>query len=140
MLELGQGRVGGKQGIVVLTTERLFFLERSMMGSESLEEFALSAIQALSVSKRMGGERIEIAHSGTKAEITSMAHGQADSIVHAFHASQRQMGSSAPAAPEARSTAPDPIEQIEQLARLRDQGILTQEEFEAKKTDLLSRM
>ena len=31
-------------------------------------------------------------------------------------------------------------EQIEKLAQLRDKGILTEEEFQAKKTDLLSRM
>jgi hypothetical protein len=29
---------------------------------------------------------------------------------------------------------------IEKLAALRDAGVLTQEEFDAKKTDLLSRM
>ena len=34
----------------------------------------------------------------------------------------------------------NPIEQIQQLAALRDQGILSQEEFDAKKSELLSRM
>jgi len=33
--------------------------------------------------------------------------------------------------------APDPIEQLKQLAALRDQGILTDEEFTAQKTRLL---
>jgi putative oligomerization/nucleic acid binding protein len=33
--------------------------------------------------------------------------------------------------------APDPIEQLKQLAALRDQGILTDEEFTAQKTKLL---
>jgi hypothetical protein len=41
--------------------------------------------------------------------------------------------------------APEPAtvsipEQISQLASLRDQGILSSEEFEAKKKDLLNRM
>ena len=31
-------------------------------------------------------------------------------------------------------------EQLEHLSRLRDQGILTEEEFAAKKTELLGRM
>ena len=35
---------------------------------------------------------------------------------------------------------PDIADQIEKLAQLRDKGILTEEEFQAKKTDLLSRM
>lgn len=38
------------------------------------------------------------------------------------------------------STQPSIPEQIQQLAALRDQGILTAEEFESKKQDLLARM
>lgn len=140
VVELGQGRIGDKQGIVVLTTERLFFFERSMLGSESTQEFALSVIQALNVSKKLGGERIEVAYSGTKAEITNMQHGQADSIVRAFHRLRRQDAVAATPPSPTEVAAPDPIEQLKKLAQLRDQGILTPEEFEAKKTDLLSRM
>lgn len=42
-----------------------------------------------------------------------------------------------PVAPLAQS---DPIDQIRKLAELRDEGVLTADEFEAKKADLLSRM
>ena len=35
---------------------------------------------------------------------------------------------------------PDPIEQLRKLAELRDQGILTPEEFETKKAELLRRL
>jgi len=41
----------------------------------------------------------------------------------------------APAAPAA--SAPDPIEQLKQLAQLRDQGILTEEEFARQKAKIL---
>jgi len=37
VLELGQGNLSGKMGLVVLTTERLLFFERSMMGTEPAE-------------------------------------------------------------------------------------------------------
>ena len=45
----------------------------------------------------------------------------------------------APAAPAAPAAAPQPeyVAELEQLAHLRDQGILTPEEFEAKKKQLL---
>jgi hypothetical protein len=39
-----------------------------------------------------------------------------------------------PAAPE----APDPIAQLKQLAALKDQGILTEEEFSAQKAKILN--
>lgn len=138
VVELGQGSFDGKQGIVVLTTERLFFFERSMMGTETLREFALPAIQALSVSKKMTGERIEVSHSGTRAEITNMQHGQADAITRAFHQLRRDASASTPQSVPV--SAPDPMDQLRKLAELRDAGILTADEFESKKAELLNRM
>jgi Short C-terminal domain len=45
-----------------------------------------------------------------------------------------------PGLPAGRGGGADIPAQIEQLARLRDQGLLTAEEFERKKADLLERM
>jgi hypothetical protein len=42
--------------------------------------------------------------------------------------------------PAPMAVAPDMASQIQQLAALRDQGILTDDEFTAKKTDFLSRI
>lgn len=44
------------------------------------------------------------------------------------------------ASPGRHEAGPDYIEQIEQLAKLRDNGILSEEEFAAKKADILRRM
>ena len=41
------------------------------------------------------------------------------------------------AAPAPAEAAPDPIEQLKQLAALKDQGILTEEEFAAQKAKIL---
>ncbi|MEU2614196.1 SHOCT domain-containing protein [Micromonospora sp. NPDC007271] len=47
----------------------------------------------------------------------------------------------APATPMPQpAAAPDPIEQLRQLGQLRDAGILTEEEFAAKKAEILSRL
>lgn len=40
----------------------------------------------------------------------------------------------------AQATAPSVAKQIKQLAELRDTGVLTEEEFAAKKAELLARM
>lgn len=48
----------------------------------------------------------------------------------------RKSGGPAPAA----AIAPDAVDQLTKLAALRDAGILTEEEFAAKKAELLSRM
>jgi hypothetical protein len=52
------------------------------------------------------------------------------------HAGQRV----APTPPPAPKVEPDIPEQIRKLAELRDQGILTNNEFDAKKAELLARM
>jgi Short C-terminal domain len=38
----------------------------------------------------------------------------------------------------AQAAAPDPIEQLKELAELKDQGILTEEEFSAQKAKILA--
>ena len=38
------------------------------------------------------------------------------------------------------AAASDPFEQLRQLSELRDAGVLTEEEFDAKKADLLRRI
>ena len=40
--------------------------------------------------------------------------------------------------PPAAAPAPDPIAQLKQLAALKDQGILTEEEFSAQKAKILN--
>jgi predicted Zn-dependent peptidase len=49
---------------------------------------------------------------------------------------KKQAAPQQPAASPA-STSDDSIEQLKQLAELKDQGILTQEEFDAKKKQIL---
>ncbi|WP_328607468.1 SHOCT domain-containing protein [Amycolatopsis sp. NBC_00345] len=134
--ELGQGQYTGKQGLVVLTSSRLFFLEKSL-GSETVEDFPIAAISSMSLHKKMSGETLLVHAAGTKAEIKSMLHGQGDALIRAFWRVKQTAdgaGATPPAAPD------DAIAQLERLAGLRDQGVLSSEEFETKKIDLLRRI
>lgn len=139
--DLGVGEYGGKQGLVVITNERLFFFEKSL-GSETVEQFPIDAISSISVRKKRTGETLDVSVAGTKAEISGMMHGQGDAVSRAFR-SIKQGGLEAPQAlaPERLAVAADdPIEQLERLAALRDKGIVSDEEFEAKKAELMHRM
>jgi len=49
----------------------------------------------------------------------------------------QQQAAAAPAPAPAAAPAVDPIERIKELAQLKDQGILTEEEFAAQKAKLL---
>jgi hypothetical protein len=55
-------------------------------------------------------------------------------------AQAQQAAAEAPAAapePAQAAAAPDPVEQLTQLAALKDSGALTQEEFDAQKAKIL---
>jgi hypothetical protein len=51
--------------------------------------------------------------------------------------SQQQQAAPPPAAAAPAGVSPDAIEQLKQLAELKDQGVLTQEEFDTQKRRLL---
>ncbi|QTX06145.1 SHOCT domain-containing protein [Agromyces archimandritae] len=51
-----------------------------------------------------------------------------------------QQPSSAAGTASASSASPDPSAQLQQLAALRDSGILTEAEFASKKAEILARM
>jgi Short C-terminal domain len=54
------------------------------------------------------------------------------------YAQQQQYAPEPQYAPAPVAAAPDPIAQIKELAALKDQGILTEEEFSAQKAKLLA--
>jgi Short C-terminal domain len=114
----------------------LFFFEKSL-GSESQEEFGLSSISSLEVGKKMTGEKLVIHAAGNNSEITGVMHGQADEIARQFRSLKQR--ASAPST-AAASPEPDVLDQIRKLGELRDAGVLTPEEFEAKKAALLDRL
>jgi hypothetical protein len=140
VVALGQGEYEAKEGLVVLTTMRLFFFEKSL-GSETVEEFSLPSISSIMVNKKVTGEQLVIHSSGNNAEIRHMMHGEADAVARAFHnLKEEAQDMTQGKAHVSRATLDDPFQQIERLAGLRDKGVISPEEFEAKKTELLGRL
>jgi hypothetical protein len=83
VLELGQGMWGNDQGLVVLSDERLFFFDKTLMGA-TIREFPLSAITSVTVNKKLRGEALAITVAGNVSTITQMMHGQGDALSRAF--------------------------------------------------------
>lgn len=136
VVALAQGTYEKMQSLVVLTDQRLVFLEKGLV-RESVKEFQLSAVSSLSLQKAWTGESLEFTASGAKGTITQLQPGQGEN----FAAAYRQLRSSPAvkaAAPAAE--APGVLAQLEQLGKLRDTGVLTEREFETKKSDLLGRL
>ncbi len=84
--------------------------------------------------------KVTLFASGNKAEIANVNKADGKRIVDILRA--RLSAPSVPApAPAGVSEAPaGPVEQIRKLAELRDADILSSEEFEDKKPEILSRI
>lgn len=135
VLELGQGMCGNDQGLVVLTDERLFFFDRTLTGA-TLQEFPLAAITSVTVNKKLTGEALAITVAGSTSTITHLMHGQGEALGRAFRQAKAASGSATSQAQSVVAASSD-ADELEKLASLRDRGILTEEEFQAKKAQIL---
>jgi hypothetical protein len=141
------GTYGPGTGIVVLTDRRLFFLKDGLM-SKTSEDFPLDKISSVQWSTGMLLGKITVFASGNKAEITNVQKADGKAITDAVRA-RLAGGSSSKEAPPAPAPAPAPptvaatddvYERLKKLGDLRDAGILTDEEFAAKKQVLLEQL
>ena len=141
--QLGTGTYGRGNGILVRTDRRLLFLVDGWTGATS-EDFPFSRISSVQWSSGMLMGTVTIFASGNKAEIKNVAKDIGKSMVDAVRAiiSQPAPTTYAPPvqpAPVAASGG-DVFEQLRKLGELRDAGIVTDAEFEAKKSELLARL
>jgi hypothetical protein len=84
VVRLGQGQYRRKQGVVVLTTDRLFFVDKHPLTMESIDEFRLASVASVSVRKSRSGETLVIHTAGNGGEFRHMAHGQAGGLAGAL--------------------------------------------------------
>jgi len=84
VIRLGQGQYRRKHGIVVLSTDRLFFVDKSLLTRESIVEFPLASVASVSVQKSRLEEILVIHTAGSRGEISRMAHGQAGGFAGAL--------------------------------------------------------
>lgn len=142
---IAQGTYGTDQGIVVLTDRRMLFVFHGLM-RQAVEDFPLDRISSVHSKAGVVTGDLTIHASGNQAVIkqivkTDLKH-LADALRTRIHAgSAPPPPPPVPAPPSAPAAgAPDVMEQLRKLGELHSLGVLTDEEFAAKKTELLSRL
>jgi hypothetical protein len=142
------GTYGPGNGILVLTDRRLFFLKDGMMTKTS-EDFPIEKISSIQWTTGMMFGKITVFASGNKAEINNVMKVDGKAITDAVRSrlsggprfTPEHPSHAIPTpAPSPTVPAPDVYEQLKKLADLRDAGILTDEEFAAKKQILLDQI
>jgi hypothetical protein len=126
------GKDSVRTGIFAATSRRLVFYAKKL-GGYDLESFPYENISSFEMSKGMMGRKMSFFASGNKVEMKNINKGEIDE----FTATVRGRMGKGPQAPVAEI---DIADQIKRLSLLRDEGVLTEEEFAAKKGELLARM
>ncbi len=121
-----------RNGILVATDRRIVFFAKKMFGHD-FESFPFSSISSMQTSKGLMGKGLSFHASGNSVKMKYINAGQYDQF---YTYVTGQIGTT----PDSATTTVDVADQIKKLADLRDQGILTDDEFQTKKTDLLRRM
>ena len=132
---IAQGTYAGNQGIVVLTNGRMLFLFHGLM-NQTLEDFPYKSLSSVQSKAGLATGELAVHASGNNAVISGIVKPDLKHLGDALR--QRIAAAGQPVAPA--PAQPDIMEQLKGLAELRDAGILTSEEFDAKKAELLSRL
>lgn len=122
-----------RSGIFVATKQRLVFFAKKMVGYD-LESFPYNKISSLEMSEGIMGYKISFYASGNKVKMKWIDAGDVPKFV-SFVNSKISEDSD-----QSKNTNLDIPTQIEKLSLLMEKGLLTHEEFQNKKTELLARM
>ena len=143
---MATGSYGGGLGLLVMTDRRLIFIKEGRMSS-TLEDFPFDKISSIQWSTGMLTGKIAIFLSGNKGEIENVSKIDGKALADDVRARISNLGAKpavvAPAAPQVVvNTTPSqsPLELMQQLEQMKSAGYLTDEEYAAKKADILSRM
>lgn len=132
---IAPGFYSGGWGIVVATNERLLIIDKGITGSLKVEDFPYSKINSIQFKTGMLMGEIEIFSSGNKAKIDNIDKKLVRNLAEHVR-SKITSGDSHDSKPPIQEN--DIITKLERLAKLKEQGILTEEEFNEQKKKLLS--
>ena len=143
---MATGTYGGGLGLLVMTDKRLIFLKEGMLSS-TLEDFPFDKIASIQWSTGMLSGKIQIFLSGNKGEITNVEKTDGKAIAEAVRARISNLAVPHPAAhppstppPPEPPVAQSPLELMQQLEQMKNAGLISEDEYAAKKADILSRM
>ncbi|WP_026075524.1 PH domain-containing protein [Cellulomonas massiliensis] len=127
-----------RAGILIATQTRIVFYSKKL-GGYDLESFPYDKVSSYEQSKSMMGHVVGFFASGNKVNMKWISDLEA---LQTFSNVVRDKihGVSSPESSAPPSADTDVMEQIRQLGELHGAGILTDEEFSAKKAELLARL
>lgn len=130
-----QGLYENKNGILVATNKRLVFVDKGLIYGLKVEDFPYDKITSIQYQTGMIFGELTIYASGNKADIKNVEKKRVRNF--AEYVRSRITEKKDRTASKYDEPGMDVAEQIKRLADLKEQGILTEEEFSMKKKKLL---
>jgi Bacterial PH domain/Short C-terminal domain len=142
--EMAGGLNGGNQGLLVATNRRALFISEGVI-KHSFEDFPYDRITSITSSRGMALAKITVMAAGASRVIEQMDPASAQRVADHIRAAVERAGRPVQQVQmppvQVPAQAPDGImEKLQKLGDLRDKGIVTQEEFDEKKAELLQRL
>jgi hypothetical protein len=131
-----------RSGVLAATHKRVVFFAKKL-GGYDFESFPYGNISSVERSKGMLGHVITLHASGNEVRLKWIQDGDISKFVSTVDSrignKQASTASTSSASPP-KSSPSDIPSQIKELAALKDQGVLSEQEFEKKKAELLAKM
>jgi hypothetical protein len=124
-----------RKGAFIATDRRLVFYAKKLTGYD-LESYPYDHISSIEMGKSMMGHQVTFFASGNKVHM-KWIDGKQDVAGFISTVRARMKGGARGGADTGATPEPDLSDQIRRLAQLRDEGLVTEEEFQAKKAQLL---
>jgi len=144
VVNLAQGMYADKNGLIAVTDRRVMFVEEGVMRSR-LEDFPYGRISSVRTSTGWTAGDLTIFASGNKTVIKTVmpkdrVNEVGDYLRSRISVAESPAAAAAPVPAPPPPSAPDVYDHLRKLGELRDAGVLSQEEFDAKKAELLGRV
>lgn len=133
---MGSGAKTQKNGVLIVTTDRVVFYRKGFLG-ETIESIPLKKITSIERRSMLGFRTIRLHTSHDQLEFKML--GDDSNIVAGIEEGRDKAQSTTPTV-TSQSPTQDPMDALKKLAELRDAGIVTEDEFQAKKAALLSKL
>lgn len=132
---IAQGTYNNGQGILVSTNRRLIFIDKGLLYGLKVEDFPLDKITTIQYETGLLLGEIKIHTSGNIAKIDNIEKATARNFSEFVRNKLSE-----PKETISQNTQPNVLDQLEKLAKLKDNGILSDEEFNEQKKKLLEKL
>jgi len=139
---MGSGDKKQQNGSLMVSEERVIFYKKGLFG-EILETIPLKSITSIERKSKLGHQSLHMHTSHDSLQFKSFDKASMQNLyewIEECRGASVDQNQSVPVTPVSQIVELSPIEKIKQLGELKEAGVLSTEEFESKKAELLAQI